>query len=370
MLGKHKIVVDEWAEVWDLLKPCADSSFWRWEDVDLEPNTVYVVGRVVLKENWISITEWAKKHPGKIVFSNPAEGSQTIILQLKRLRIYDLVREGKILLLTSGELEPGFNQLSTDCYFSNIAEYTENIEASRRSSEVYSKIGKPHNFLFLNGRLRPHRKYLIDSFRNRGLLKLALWTNMQTTVDMPWSSKLPTGGTEPMRLLPEYYEIERAVPNLQSATAENFAKHHLFNNTWGDAIINPHAYIDTYFSVVTETIFDYPYTFRTEKIWKPMIMCHPFVVAANAGYYRDLHSAGFKTFGHLIDESFDNIDDPRDRADRIVDVVADICYNGASSFLTAAEDVCKYNQQYLCEHNRREREQLPQNFARYIDERS
>jgi hypothetical protein len=370
MLGKHRIVVDEWAEVWDLLKPHADASFWRWQDVDLDPDCVYVVGRIILKENWISITEWAKHHPGKIVFSNPAEGSETIILQLKRLRIYDLVREGKILLLTSGSLESGFNELSTDGYFSNIVEYLENIEASKHSDEVYAKLVKPHSFLFLNGRLRPHRKYLIDQFRKQDLLNLALWTNMQTTVDMPWTSKLQTGNTEPMRLLPEYYEIERAVPNLQSATAENFAKHHLFNNTWGDAIVNPNAYVDTYFSVVTETIFDYPHTFRTEKIWKPMIMCHPFVVAANAGYYRDLQHAGFQTFGHLIDESFDTIDDPTDRANRIVDVVADICYNGASSFLTAAEDVCKYNQQHLREHNRREREQLPKNFARYIDERS
>ena len=121
---------------------------------------------------------------------------------------------------------------------------------------------------------------------------------------------------------------------------------------------------------MTETIFDYPYTFRTEKIWKPMIMCHPFVVAANRGYYRDLHRAGFKTFGHLIDESFDLLENPQDRADKIVAVVKDICYNGASSFLTAAEDVCKYNQHHLREHNRREREQLPQNFARYINERS
>lgn len=370
MLGTHKIVVDEWAEVWDLLKPYADASFWRWSDLKLDPTNTYVVGRVVLKDNWTEITAWAKKYPGSVVFSNPAEGSQTIILQLKRLRIYDLVREGNILLLTSGDLEPGFNELSTDCYFSNIVEYLENIEASRRSAEVYSKIAKPHSFLFLNGRLRPHRKYLIDCFRKQGLLNLALWTNMQTTVDMPWTSILQTNGEEPMRLLPAYYEIERAVPNLESATAETFAKHHLFNNTWGDAIINPHAYIDTYFSVVTETIFDYPYTFRTEKIWKPMIMCHPFVAAANSGYYRDLHQAGFKTFGHLIDERFDAIENAQDRADRIVAVVSDICYNGASSFLTAAEDVCKYNQQHLREHNRREREQLPQNFARYINERS
>jgi hypothetical protein len=112
-----------------------------------------------------------------------------------------------------------------------------------------------------------------------------------------------------------------------------FVKHHLFANTWGDAIVNPAAYIDTSFSLVTETIFDYTHTFRTEKIWKPMIMCHPFVVAANRGYYRDLHNAGFETFGQLIDESFDLIDDPTDRANRVVAVVKDICYNGAEAFL-------------------------------------
>jgi uncharacterized protein YggL (DUF469 family) len=145
-----------------------------------------------------------------------------------------------------------------------------------------------------------------------------------------------------------------------------FVKHHLFGNTWGDAEVNPAAYIDTYFSVITETIYDYPYTFRTEKIWKPMIMCHPFVAAANRGYYRDLHSAGFQTFGHLIDESFDQIDDPRDRANRIVDTVADICYNGAASFLESARSVCKYNYQQLREHNRCEREQLPERLAQYI----
>ena len=56
------------------------------------------------------------------------------------------------------------------------------------------------------------------------------------------------------------------------------------------------------------------------------------------------------------------------RADRIVDTVADICYNGAASFLEAAESVCKYNYQHLREHNRREREQLPELLAQYINE--
>ena len=64
-------------------------------------------------------------------------------------------------------------------------------------------------------------------------------------------------------------------------------------------------------------------------------------------------NSGILAFGHLIDETFDMIDDPKSRADRIVDVVADICYNGAASFLEAARSVCKYNYQQLREHNAR-----------------
>ena len=366
MINNRKIIVDEWAEVWDLLKSYADGSFWQWP-AELDPEAVYIVGRVVLKENWVAITEWATKYPGHIVFSNPAEGSETILLQLRRLVIADHVRDGRIGLLTSGDLEPGWHYCKTDCYFSNIVEYLENLRAHESYPQVYHKQHKPYDFLFLNGRLRPHRKYLIDAMRERKLLDRALWTNLNDRVEMSWSSQLQTGDSEPIRLLPKQYEIDRALPNMDTVPG-GFIKHHLFGNTWGDAEVNPAPYIDTYFSVVTETIYDYPYTFRTEKIWKPMIMGHPFVVAANRGYYKDLHSAGFQTFGHLIDESFDTIDDPRDRANRIVDVVADICYNGAASFLEATRSVCKYNYQQLREHNARERAELPERLAQYINE--
>jgi hypothetical protein len=264
-------------------------------------------------------------------------------------------------------MEPGWHYCKTDCYFSNIVEYLENLRAHESYPQVYHKHHKPYDFLFLNGRLRPHRKYLIDAMRDRQLLDRALWTNLNDRVEMAWSSRLQTGDSEPIRLLPPQYEIDRALPNMDNVPG-GFIKHHLFGNTWGDAEINPATYIDTYFSVVTETIYDYPYTFRTEKIWKPMIMGHPFVAAANRGYYKDLHSAGFQTFEHLIDESFDQIDDPRDRANRIVDVVADICYNGAASFLESARSVCKYNYQQLREHNARERAELPERLARYINE--
>jgi len=377
MLGTHKIYVDEWAETWDLLKPYADASFWQWPD-QLDPTATYIVGRVLLKQHWQTITDWATLHPGRIVFSNPAEGSETILLQLRRLRITDYVKDGRIGLLTSGDLEPGWRYCQTDCYFSNIVEYTENKHAAQlieqppyREAESAGPrdFTKPYSFLFLNGRLRPHRKYLIDQLRAQGLLDSALWTCLGSTVEMAFTSALETHSTEVIRTLPPQYEIPRAQPQLAHLPSEGFVKHQLFGNTWGDAIVNAQCYTDTHFSLVTETIYDYPYTFRTEKIWKPILMAHPFVVAANPGYYADLRNAGFRTFAHLINEQFDTIDDPVRRAEMIVDTVADICYNGAGEFARAAQDVCKYNQQHLIEYNREQRAQLPVLLEQYLNER-
>jgi hypothetical protein len=366
MLGTHKLVVDEWAEVWDLLKPYADESFWQWPE-SFDPSARYIVGRVLLKDNWQQITDLATQYPGRIIFSNPAEGSETVLLQLKRLRIAEYVRDERIGLLTSGDLEPGWSYCKTDCYFSNIVEYTEN-KAAQIQAALNHKSHRPYEFLFLNGRLRPHRKYLIDHLRAQGLLTHALWTNLGSQVELGFTSQLDTGKTEPIRLLPPEYEIERAVTQRALVPELGFVKHLLFNNTWGDAIVNHLCYTDTWFSLVTETIYDYPHTFRTEKIWKPVLMAHPFVVAANPGYLRDLHNAGFQTFHTLIDESYDQIDCPRTRIERIIDTVRGISLLGAAEFWEASRDICKYNQQHLVEYNHEQRAQLPHHLLNYIND--
>jgi hypothetical protein len=93
-------------------------------------------------------------------------------------------------------------------------------------------------------------------------------------------------------------------------------------------------------------------------------------VVANRGYYRDIHKLGFQTFGHVIDESFDQIDNNQERLARIVTVVNDLCQKDLSSFITAVQDVCKYNQQRLAELRLQVRKDFPQQFAQYINERS
>jgi hypothetical protein len=143
-------------------------------------------------------------------------------------------------------------------------------------------------------------------------------------------------------------------------------KYDLFDQQWGEIYLEAAPYIDTYFSVVTETVFDYPYSFRTEKIWKSVAMAHPWIAVSNCGYYRDMHRLGFRTFGHLIDESFDQIEHSQDRIERIAQVVEDLCQQDLSQFLAAAEDVCKYNQQHLAHMRVQIRKEFPERFFQFI----
>jgi hypothetical protein len=149
----------------------------------------------------------------------------------------------------------------------------------------------------------------------------------------------------------------------------SFLKQELFNREWGEIYLEPAPYVDTYFSLVTETICaESPYSFRTEKIAKPLAMGHPFIAVSNKGFYQDLHNMGFQTFGHVIDESFDQIDNAQQRLDRIVDVVTDLCSQDLASFLEECYNTCKYNQQRLAEVRDQVRQEFPDRFAQFVSQ--
>jgi hypothetical protein len=172
----------------------------------------------------------------------------------------------------------------------------------------------------------------------------------------------------PVKYLEPKYEYDTYQQRVGTHTTDTFVKYHLFNRDWGEVYINPEAYIDTYFSVVTETVFEYPYSFRTEKIWKPIVMAHPWIAVANTGYYRDMQNFGYRTFGHLIDESFDNIENNQARIERIAAVIENLCQQDLPAFLTAAKDVCKYNQQHHWEVRITVRKEFPDRFRRFINQ--
>jgi hypothetical protein len=152
------------------------------------------------------------------------------------------------------------------------------------------------------------------------------------------------------------------------ANPTEYAKFKLFKNQWQDGTIHAPAYIDTYFSLVTETEFHHPYSFRTEKIWKPIMAGHPWIGAGSCGFYRDLKNLGFKTFDYLIDETFDQIINSQQRIERVAQVVEDLCQQDLSKFLDEAKQTCKYNQQHFLELYSKVLNKLPSQFIQFINQ--
>jgi len=69
--------------------------------------------------------------------------------------------------------------------------------------------------------------------------------------------------------------------------------------------------------IVTESVFDYPYPFISEKTMRPITSKRPFIILGALGTLTLLKSKGFKTFNTIIDESYDSIADHSDRFDSV-----------------------------------------------------
>lgn len=76
--------------------------------------------------------------------------------------------------------------------------------------------------------------------------------------------------------------------------------------------ISTNIFSDSYLSVVTETFFTGPLYF-SEKIFNSMLYNHVFVYLGPPHSLKYLRSLGFKTWGHIIDESYDSIENPAER---------------------------------------------------------
>ena len=367
MLGNQKIICDTSCEIYPEIQHLVDDTFWEFDHP--KENSITIFARQTVNRHHAKIKELATAGFFLPVLANPSEGSIVLKLQCQRLGLLELVQDKKLLLVGCGDMEPELNCLVYDCYLNRVIGYEQNIEQSARADEIYNKKNKPYKFLFLNGRTRPHRKYMIEKMRDANLLEHALWTNLDTTpVYHRIYNRELLDRPSYIQLLPEEYEVEKYHSNIQNQFEHLFVKHELFNNQWGDVYIRAEPYIDTYFSLVTETVFDYPYSLRSEKIYKPIAMGHPFVAVANRGFYQDLHNAGFQTYHSLINESFDQIDNHQDRLDRIAQVVEDLCSSNLNEFLVAAQAISKYNQQHMAEQGLKIQQEFPNRFWQFLQQ--
>jgi hypothetical protein len=89
-------------------------------------------------------------------------------------------------------------------------------------------------------------------------------------------------------------------------------------DSWMDPNNHTPVSIDSFWHVVTETVFYYDKLHLTEKIFKPIASKQPFMLLAAPGNLAYLKSYGFKTFDSVIDETYDTIQDNDLRTEALV----------------------------------------------------
>ena len=205
--------------------------------------------------------------------------------------------------------------------------------------------GDKKDFLLLSRHFKLHRIILLNKLHRMGLKN-----NL-----VSWEKSYYNGGM--------VEEMLKRDNNIEFAEMLKSTSKHLdvddIVNVWGYGSEDKNLYLNTYISLVTETIFFqsdwkvnefsvFPTGFISEKIWKPIGHCQPFILvgpAKSLKYIREKYE--FKTFHPYIDESYDVECNDMRRIGLIEDEIEKFTKKTKSEkieFLKNVQDICIYNQ--------------------------
>lgn len=110
-------------------------------------------------------------------------------------------------------------------------------------------------------------------------------------------------------------------------------------------------YLDTYLHITSETIFDaHSSPFMSEKTFRPILNLQPFIYIGNYKGLEELRRLGFKTFDGYIDESYDLIQDPKERfamIEKEIKRFSDMSMQELHDWYYSMTDILIYNQQHF-----------------------
>ncbi|WP_204115972.1 hypothetical protein [Shimia biformata] len=233
-------------------------------------------------------------------------------------------------------------------FFQRLAEFYADMPLT--DCDYDRLVDLPPRFLCTNNKLRSHRRVLVEyllatekteryflSFRMKDVFGTA--ANYDTFVQNHFPgfeqllSRQHAGGAEPQE----------------------------FDLDEGEAKV---SYIDSYpedparqsiLALVSESDMLPPMLRVTEKSLKPFVFFRPQIVWGPAGALTLLRQFGFRTFGNVIDESYDATVAPQNRLmqilaemDRLYELLSD--RDARQRFIADTRDICAHNQVHLQKH--------------------
>lgn len=146
--------------------------------------------------------------------------------------------------------------------------------------------------------------------------------------------------------------------NLSKTVCSGLSKQHKNDNFYKDFEFPEHdrhwhdadakdVYYEYYnLEIVTETTVNAH--FLTEKTIKPLASKMPFLMVSSAGYLKYLRSLGFKTFGGIFDESYDDIVDIHQRINAVTNLLVDlIASKKIHTLVDQCSEILNHNAQHV-----------------------
>ncbi len=114
--------------------------------------------------------------------------------------------------------------------------------------------------------------------------------------------------------------------------------------------IKKELFLDSCIHIITETSFSGNELFVSEKVLKPIVNYQPFIALGPVNYLKELKRLGFKTFSDFWDESYDDIEDPKERYLKVSNLILELNSKSIEEFnelYQKTKDIVIFNQNYL-----------------------
>lgn len=209
-------------------------------------------------------------------------------------------------------------------------------------------------YLNLNRRWRRHRPIVVALLEYHNLLSQGHISFCKNVDGENWDviygflNWLMTGGET--KLFTLMYENRERFENIPDMFLDTTALH--INQAQVDENLDQ-FYLDTYFSIVNETNYFKDLgegIFLSEKVFKPILKSHPFILVSRPHSLAKLRELGYKTFSPYIDETYDTIEDDSDRLFAIIKEVERLCNlnkEELETFLIEVKKIVEHNYRFL-----------------------
>jgi len=218
-------------------------------------------------------------------------------------------------------------------WFAQTVDNYRNIQL-KAASKLTPYISKPKAFDILLGQQKPHRQFIYDHIVRQGLEDKVVLSYIQDRGSV-------LGNTN--WIWEPGVEVDESIQ--WTVTTVKYRSRYLPLSQ----IIPVSVYAETAYSVVAETNFDNHYSFYTEKIAKPILAERLFIAVSGQYYLRNLRRLGFQTFDGIVDESYDTVEDHRERFKMCCEQIGYLIGQPQEDILEKIRPITEHNKKVMLE---------------------